>query len=69
MKRVLLVSHELTVTGAPNSLLRQAKYFLSAGFGVDVWTFKGGGAGRALRGGGPRPAHRPQQSSGAEARH
>ncbi len=42
MKRVLLVSHELTVTGAPNSLLRQAKYFLSAGFGVDVWTFKGG---------------------------
>ncbi len=42
MKRVLLVSHELTVTGAPNSLLRQAKYFLSARFGVDVWTFKAG---------------------------
>jgi len=41
-RRVLLVSHELTVTGAPNSLLRQAKYFLEAGCKVDVWTLAGG---------------------------
>ena len=41
-RRVLLVSHELTVTGAPNSLLRQAKYFLGAGCSVDVWTLAGG---------------------------
>ena len=41
-RRVLLVSHELTVTGAPNSLLRQAKYFLDAGCKVDVWTLAGG---------------------------
>lgn len=42
MRRVLLVSHEMTVTGAPNSLLRQAKYFRDAGCTVDVWTLKGG---------------------------
>ena len=41
-RRVLLVSHELTVTGAPNSLLRQARYFLSAGCAVDVWTIAEG---------------------------
>ena len=41
-KRVLLVSHELSVTGAPNSLLRQARYFLSAGCAVDVWTMAEG---------------------------
>ena len=41
-RRVLLVSHELTVTGAPNSLLRQAKYFLEDGCKVDVWTYAGG---------------------------
>ena len=41
-RRVLLVSHELTVTGAPNSLLRQARYFLGAGCKVDVWTLAGG---------------------------
>jgi len=41
-RRVLLVSHELTVTGAPNSLLRQAGYFLEAGCKVDVWTIAGG---------------------------
>ena len=41
-KRILLVSHELTVTGAPNSLLRQARYFLSAGCKVDVWTLAEG---------------------------
>ena len=41
-RRVLLVSHELSVTGAPNSLLRQAEYFLGAGCKVDVWTLAGG---------------------------
>lgn len=40
--KVLLVSHELTVTGAPNSLLRQAKYFRSAGFEVEVWSLAEG---------------------------
>lgn len=40
--KVLLVSHELSVTGAPNSLLRQAGYFRSAGFDVEVWTFADG---------------------------
>lgn len=41
-QRVLLISHEMSVTGAPNSLLRQARYFRSAGYAVDVWTFQGG---------------------------
>ena len=40
--RILLVSHELTVTGAPASLLRQAGYFLEAGHAVDVWSLAGG---------------------------
>lgn len=40
--KILLVSHELTVTGAPNSLLRQAKYFRSAGFEIEVWSLAGG---------------------------
>ena len=40
--KVLLVSHELSVTGAPNSLLRQAGYYKSAGFDVEVWTFADG---------------------------
>ena len=41
-RRILLVSHELSVTGAPNSLLRQAKYLREAGYETDVWTFKDG---------------------------
>ena len=40
--KILLVSHELSVTGAPNSLLRQAKYFLEAGHEVSVWTLSDG---------------------------
>lgn len=40
--RILLVSHEMTVTGAPQSLLRQARYFRDAGFAVDVWTMRPG---------------------------
>ena len=42
MSRVLLVSHELSVTGAPNSLLRQARYMRGAGHEVDVWTYREG---------------------------
>jgi len=42
MARILLVSHEMSVTGAPNSLLRQAGHFRSAGHDVDVWTHRGG---------------------------
>ena len=40
--RILLVSHELTVTGAPASLLRQARYFREAGHEVDVWSYSDG---------------------------
>ena len=54
-RRVLLVSHELTVTGAPNSLLRQAKYFLSAGCRVDVWTMAGGELRRSYEDAGLKP--------------
>lgn len=39
---ILLVSHDFSVTGAPNSLLRQAKYFRDAGHHVDVWGLKDG---------------------------
>lgn len=37
-----MVSHTLRVSGAPNSLLRQAKYFKEAGYEVDIWTLEGG---------------------------
>lgn len=39
---ILLISHELSVTGAPHSLLRQAQYFKNAGHNVDIWTLNGG---------------------------
>ena len=39
---ILLISHDLSVTGAPNSLLRQAKYFQSQGHQVMVWSLRGG---------------------------
>lgn len=42
MSRILLVSHELSVTGAPNSLLRHARYMRDAGHEVDVWTYRDG---------------------------
>ena len=42
MKNILLVSHDFSVTGAPNSLLRQAKYLKKAGFNVDIWALGGG---------------------------
>ena len=56
-KRILLVSHEMSVTGAPNSLLRQAGYFRSAGYAVDVWTYSGGALESRYRDAGfnPRP--------------
>ena len=34
MTKILMVSHTLRVSGAPNSLLRQAKYFKEAGYEV-----------------------------------
>ncbi len=37
-KNILLVSHYLGISGAPISLLRHAKYMLSVGCRVDVWT-------------------------------
>lgn len=40
---ILLISHDFTVTGAPNSLLRQAIYFRDAGHNVDVWSLDEGG--------------------------
>lgn len=42
MLNILLISHDFTVTGAPNSLLRQAKYFQSQGYQVTVWSLRGG---------------------------
>ena len=41
-RRILLVSHELSHTGAPNSLLRQARFLLDAGHAVAVWTLADG---------------------------
>lgn len=35
---ILLVSHEMSLSGAPQSLLRQACYMRDAGFRVVVWT-------------------------------
>ena len=40
---LLLVSHDFSVTGAPNSLLRQAIYFRDAGHSVDIWSLGDGG--------------------------
>ena len=41
-KKILLVSHEMTYTGAPQSLLRIADVLLNNGFEVDVWTLRDG---------------------------
>lgn len=40
--RILLISHELSRTGAPNSLLRQARCLLGAGHRVMVWSLAAG---------------------------
>lgn len=42
MNKILLISHDLSVSGAPNSLLRHAKYLRQAGFEVDIWSIQGG---------------------------
>lgn len=42
MANILLISHSFAVTGAPNSLLRQAKYFRKAGHNVEVWSLGNG---------------------------
>ena len=41
-KKILLVSHEMTYTGAPCSLLKVGKLLQEEGFSVDVWTLKDG---------------------------
>lgn len=41
-RRILLVSHEMSLSGAPQSLLRQARYLLDAGYAVSVWTMRPG---------------------------
>lgn len=40
--RILLVSHEMTYTGAPQSLLRIADVLLNNGYQVEVWTLTKG---------------------------
>ena len=47
--RILLVSHELTLTGAPASLLRHAKYLQEAGHELAVWSFRDGPLGQSFR--------------------
>ena len=42
MKKILLVSHEMSYTGAPRSLLNIAGIFIKMGFCVFVWTLKDG---------------------------
>lgn len=41
-KKILLVSHEMTYTGAPRSLLKIGILLKKEGFTVDVWTLKEG---------------------------
>ncbi|MBX9229543.1 glycosyltransferase family 4 protein [Coprococcus catus] len=41
-KSILLVSHELTYTGAPRSLLNMADVLRELGWQVDIWTCKRG---------------------------
>ena len=40
--KILLVSHEMTYTGAPRSLLEMGRLLRDCGFSVDVWTLKSG---------------------------
>lgn len=42
MKKILLLSHELSYTGAPNSLLRIAKVLIKNNFYVEVWSLSDG---------------------------
>lgn len=41
-KSFLLISHEMTYTGAPRSLLNTAKYLLEEGHRVSVWSLETG---------------------------
>ena len=41
-QKIWLVSHEMTYTGAPRSLLNIAKILKKSGTEVDVWTLKKG---------------------------
>lgn len=41
-RKILLVSHEMTYTGAPRSLLNMARLLKEAGMSVSVWTFEDG---------------------------
>lgn len=43
MKKILLLSHEMTYTGAPRSLLLLAKGLSDKGYETDVWTLTDGG--------------------------
>ena len=54
---ILLISHDFSVAGAPNSLLRQAKYFKRFGHNVDVWTMGGGNLECTYRDAGFIPVH------------
>ncbi len=40
--KILLVSHEMTYTGAPRSLLNPARVLSELQYQVDVWTMKAG---------------------------
>ena len=48
-RSVLLVSHEFSRSGAPGSLLRQARYLREAGYRVSVWTLADGPLGESFR--------------------
>lgn len=40
--KILFISHEMTYTGAPHSLLRVCKVVLSLGYKAEVWSFRDG---------------------------
>lgn len=41
-KKILLVSHEMSYTGAPRSLLNMTRIFMKMGYVVSVWTLQDG---------------------------
>ena len=41
-KKILLISHEMSYTGAPRSLLNLAKILKESGMEVNVWTLENG---------------------------
>ena len=40
--KILFISHEMTYTGAPHSLLRVCKVVLSLGYKAEIWSFRDG---------------------------